>query len=453
MAYQQAITDIISCKPPWLGWQARARSLAAALILGAGIASSAVAAAVSSAAAQEVEWATSASGAGNNVGLGIATDPGGNSYVTGYSSGPARFGAGEANETVLEAGDSTTFFVAKYARDATLLWATSAVGAPFAVGSDIATSPGGDSYVTGYFHGTATFGVGEANETVLEAVADSDIFVAKYAADGSLLWVTSAGGASVDIGFGIATDPIGNSYVTGYFTDTASFGAGEANETALHAVEAGEHFAGFVATYARDGTLLWARSAATGDFSTAIGIATDPRGNSYVIGSFEGTTTFGAGEVNETVLEAVADSDMFVAKYAPDGAFLWATSAGGAGGSFGFSLGIAMDRPGNSYVTGNFHGTATFGAGEANETVLEAVADSDIFVAKYARDGTLQWATSAGGVAGETGGHDVATDPLDNSSYVTGYFSGTVTFGAGEANETVLEAEASSDVFVAKYHP
>ena len=46
----------------------------------------------------------------------------------------------------------------------------------------------------------------------------TDVFVAKYAPDGTLLWATSAGGSSYDdTGRGIATDPRGNSYVTGEF--------------------------------------------------------------------------------------------------------------------------------------------------------------------------------------------------------------------------------------------
>ena len=92
---------------------------------------------------------------------------------------------------------------------------------------------------------------------------------------------------------------------------------------------------------------------------------------------------------------------MFVAKYAPDGTLLWARSAGGIDTDRG--LGIATDRGGNSYVTGRFLLTATFGAGEANETVLTAAGDFDVFVAKYASDGALLWARSAGGTGFDVG--------------------------------------------------
>ena len=42
-----------------------------------------------------------------------------------------------------------------------------------------------------------------------------------------------------------------------------------------------------------------------------------------------------------------------------------------------------MDGAGNSYVTGRFAGSATFGPGETNETTLTSAGAEDIFVAKY----------------------------------------------------------------------
>jgi hypothetical protein len=59
----------------------------------------------------------------------------------------------------------------------------------------------------------------------------------------------------------------------------------------------------------------------------------------------------------------------------------WAKQAGGSDSEWG--EGIAVDGSGNSYVTGYFEGSATFGAGEANETTLESFGGSDIFVASF----------------------------------------------------------------------
>src|SRR3972149_4329281 len=110
----------------------------------------------------------------------------------------------------------------------------------------------------------------------------------------------------------------------------------------------------------------------------------------------------------------------------------WAKRAGGTSFDYNFSGGIAADTSGNSYVTGSFNGSATFGAGETNETTLVSAGESDIFVAKYDSSGMLVWAKRAGGTSHDNG-RGIAVDSSGNS-YVMGIFIGSATFGAGETN-------------------
>ena len=76
---------------------------------------------------------------------------------------------------------------------------------------------------------------------------------------------------------------------------------------------------------------------------------------------------------------------------------VWARQAGGTINDEGF--GIAVDGSGNSYVTGLFEATATFGPGEANETTLTSADGDNVFVAKYDGPGELVWAKRAGGTS------------------------------------------------------
>jgi hypothetical protein len=326
------------------------------------------------------------------------------------------------------------------ARAQALQWATQAGGDSSDEGSAIATSLDGDSYVTGSFEGTATFGEGGPHQTTLAAAGDSDVFVAKYERDGALVWATHAGGiGSGVLGNGIATTELGHSYVTGSFYGTITFGQGEPNETTLTSAGFWDLF---VAKYDRDGAFLWASRASSADTDTGSGVSIIRGGDGYVTGSFHGTATFGQGEPNETT---ITGGGMFVAKYAPDGALLWASQTNGASGS-----GIATTELGDSYVTGGFGGTVIFGQDEPNETTLTSAGSSDVFVAKYDRDGALLWATQAGapGCPGE-GGKGIATNDLGDS-YVTGHFCSGAIFGRGEPYETTLTS-AEGDIFVAKY--
>ncbi len=61
----------------------------------------------------------------------------------------------------------------------------------------------------------------------------------------------------------------------------------------------------------------------------------------------------------------------------------------------------------------------------------------------------LGWAKGTGGTVIDFGS-SIAVDG-SGKSYVTGYFYGTGTFGAGESNETTLTSAGGIDVFVAKY--
>jgi hypothetical protein len=396
-------------------------------------------------------WAKRAGGPNpGDLSLAIAVDGFGNSYVTGQYDLTATFGPGEANETTLQG--QRHLFIAKYDAAGLLLWARQASGFSSSTGHGIAVDNSGNSYVTGWFTSFTTFGPGETNEITLIGAGGQDIFVAKYDADGQLLWVRSAGGSQpLDHGLAIALDELGNSYVTGQFgfdgTD-ATFGAGEINETTLSCAGLLDLF---VAKYDTDGALQWARSAGglAADRGTSIDV--DGSGNSYVTGYFGGPgVIFGPGEDNETILNGMAHDDIFVAKYDPDGSLLWVSEAFGPG-SADWGQGIAVDAAGNSYVTGHIEHVTTFGAGEANQTVLIPAGGLDVFVAMYDPDGALVWARRAGsgGFFGDRG-QGIALDQ-SGGAYVTGFFSATATFGPGEANETVLTSAGIFDAFVARY--
>jgi Beta-propeller repeat len=395
--------------------------------------------------AQRLRWAKQPGGSDFEEGRAIAVDQSGNSYVTGAFEVSATFGLGEVNQTTLVATGASDIFVAKYSSSGALQWAKRAGGTGSGEGFGIRVDGSGNSYVTGSFEGSGTFGLGEANQITLTSDGDFDIFVAKYNSSGALLWAKRAGGTGSDGGSGIAVDGSGNSYVTGSFEGSGTFGLGEANQITL---TSDGDFDIFVAKYNSSGALLWAKRAGGTARDEGSGIAVDGSANSYVTGSFEGSATFGLGEANQITLTSDGDFDIFIAKYNSSGALLWAKRAGGTGSDGG--SGIAVDASGNSYVTGNFSGTATFGFGEANQKTLTSEGDFDIFIAKYNSSGALLWAKRAGGTSLDEG-FGIAVDGSGNS-YVTGYFDGPATFGLGEVNQIVLGSGTGFDIFVAKYN-
>jgi len=268
---------------------------------------------------------------------------------------------------------------------------------------------------------------------------------------GSLVWAKSAGSASDDdYGRGISALSDGSVIVTGWFAGDTTFGnASEGNETVLSSAGSTEIF---IAKYNPDGTLTWAKSAGGTGTDRGYSISTLPDGSAVVTGYFFGTATFGnASEGNETVLLSAGGTDIFIAKYNPDGTLAWAKSAGGGGDEEG--LGISVLSDGSAIVTGDFTSLATFGnASEGNETDLTSAGSYDIFIAKYNPDGTLNWAKSAGR-GGDNYGYGISAIS-EGSAIEIGSLINTGTFGnASEGNETVLTAAGTRDIFITKYNP
>ena len=109
---------------------------------------------------------------------------------------------------------------------------------------------------------------------------------------------------------------------------------------------------------------------------------------------------------------------------------------------------ISAYANGTCAVSGSYQGTATFGPGETNATVLTSDGEDDAFVARYAADGALAWAESAGGTLSDIAFAVSATG--EDALIAAGRFRGTATFGAG-ADAVTYTSPGFCDFFVARY--
>ena len=113
-----------------------------------------------------------------------------------------------------------------------------------------------------------------------------------------------------------------------------------------------------------------------------------------------------------------------------------------AGGTDGESVAaMATDTSGNVYITGSFSGLATFGT-----TNKISRGENDMFVAKYNKNGVLQWVQSAGSLT-EDSGQSVAVDNNGNV-YVIGYYQEEARF----TNSVTITSQGALDIFLVKYN-
>jgi gliding motility-associated-like protein len=185
----------------------------------------------------------------------------------------------------------------------------------------------------------------------------------------------------------------------------------------------------------------WGRNTFGQFTNEAVDVEVDGSGNSYITGYLSGETAF----QTDVVILGGYSGDAYVAKYDQNGTLLWIKTFGGNFSDRSTDLAIAPD--GNVVFTGQFFGTATFGAISLNSPA----SSKDIFVAKLSPSGTVIWAFREGGTDAENA-YGLTVDN-QNNVILTGQFKGTATIAGQVINSAIdpVTTLPSFDFFVSKY--
>ncbi len=339
----------------------------------------------------------------------------------------------------------------KYASDGTPVW-TVPLHPPV---SDPADQPGfavglgadraGNLYTAGIYRDTLILAPDTLAAFPLPDYV-GDVFLASYTSDGVLRWSRRMGGPGTDViaawmdpRGAFAVDGAGNTYLGGFFSQGAVFGEGQPGAVTFPA----DAYA--LASYDASGQLAWVRTAADLGISDNAGpwrLAVDTKGNLFVDWFVLSTGGINTVTVGDTTFTDPGFGGEFLTKLSPDGSILWARQLKSDGNEIISDL--TTDAQGHVYVAGKFDGLSlTLEGEELRKQDLQADKE-DGFVAHYDAEGRLRW---AGHAAGEDFQRiNAIAVSASGDLYVAGEFSQTLHLG-GE----VLEAQAYSDLFVAKY--
>lgn len=241
-------------------------------------------------------------------------------------------------------------------------------------------------------------------------------------------WAQNGNCTTTDNGSAITTDLNGNVYTTGYF-----YGSNLTLGTTT-LVNAGNYDA-FIAKHDNNGNFLWARQIGGPFDEVGNSITSDNSGNTFVCGYYTSNTL----SIGTFTINNLGGTDMFIAKYDPNGNVLWAKSFGD--NMIEEANAITCDGT-NVYATGQFQSnTINFGS-----STLTCNGGADVFVLKYDNNGNELWGKNFG----DTGldiGYGINTSP-GNDIFVTGsYRSSNISF-----NTYTLTNNGGSDYFIACYN-
>jgi hypothetical protein len=227
----------------------------------------------------------------------VAVDSAGSAYITGTFDDTLHFGI-----ITLKANGNHEYFLVKYDSSGNVKWAQQSTNSSEARGNAVTMDAAGYLYTTGYYNGSSVFGPFH-----LPASASNDIFLAKYNASGSIIWIKNASNSS-GTGFALTTDKNYNAYLSGAANSNIIFG----NDT--FKISTGTDPL-ILAKFDSSGNCLCGSIIASGgdDFS---GIVTDLTGNYvYLGGDLEDTVTFGADKIGPAAYTGT--EWMFLAKWQP----------------------------------------------------------------------------------------------------------------------------------------
>jgi hypothetical protein len=283
-------------------------------------------------------------GSGDDFGNGIAVDVYGSAYIGGRTTS-TDFPVNNAYQNK-NRGLNNVFVLKLDPAASNLVFSTYLGGNNDDRGYSIALDSQGSVYIAGA--STSTDFPTSDGAFQRSNRGGIDAFVTKFSSTGAGIYSTLLGGGSDDRAWAIAVDAKGNAYVTG---DTYSDSFPNANAPYQRSRHGG--LEAFVSELNADGTQLPFSTfiGGSGD-DTTNGIALDPFGNIYVVGSTTSDKDFSVPGRSFNTGYNGGKSDIFVAKYSPNGQdLLWTTFLGSHGGDYG--NGIAVDNSGNVYVAGD----------------------------------------------------------------------------------------------------
>jgi Secretion system C-terminal sorting domain/Beta-propeller repeat len=358
------------------------------------------------------QWAHGYGGIRWDEARDMSVDAAGNIYVIGDFESPY-LTLGSITVDNANINGWSDVFVAKFDPNGNVIWAFSAGDIKYDLGRGICLDDSANVYITGSFSETSiTFG----NITLFNTVTNYfNVFVAKLDSSGNTVWAKTYYGDRNDIGGDIATDSLGNVYISGSFSSFfINF-----NPILLFPDSVGIHDI-YIAKLDRNGNTIWAKSFGGWNYDYGTLVLADYSGNGvYLAGDFTSPSiTF---DTITVVNDSAGTTDIYVAKLNASGNVMWAKSFGGS--DYEQVNTLAFDNPVNGaiIIAGSFASSSI--SFDSTTFINYSSGTGDMYFTKLQSNGDVAWATKFGGNDYDEAA-DIAVDASGNI-YATGYFEST----------------------------
>ena len=292
----------------------------------------------------QTRWSKHFGGSSNDSASRLAIDAQGNVILSGYTMAEIDFGGGN-----LPSRGIYDTYLAKFASNGDYLWAKRLGGASSEFGGGVAVDLSGDLFLAGTFYADVDFGAG-----TLPNAGGSDLFVARFDAQGGLVWSRRFGGAGNEGASGIMVHDDGRLAVGGTFDGAMDLGGGTLTSAGGTDV--------FLMGLSGDGGHQWSvRCGGVEPDDGPVALLADSAGNAFAALHFRDSATC----TGSSSLGSAGSMDILMVSVSPGGTLRWVESFGGA--DYDTLGGIALATEG-TVLAGILGGAVDFGAGSSGQS-------------------------------------------------------------------------------------
>ena len=289
-----------------------------------------------------------------------------------------------------------------------VLWGKTLGGTAVDAGTGVGFGSSNEVYVGGHFKGEVDINWGTGSADNRTSAGSEDVFLTKFAVDGSLQWSKTWGGSSNDVANDLVIDS-NDVYIGGYLANTeADYDPGDG--TVMIGGDSGGQggLDSWISKFNVSGDLQWAKNFGANGHDKIEGMSA-VSGNVYATGYKKGL--LGDWDTGPGTIQLGSDNsyDPFTIKLNSSGLTQWAISVGGPS-VIEAGWGVTTDAAGNVYMAGYANGWMDFDPSAGDATMILNGADG--WVAKYTSAGALSTG-NAPLVANPPAGFQVVHGPVD----------------------------------------
>lgn len=297
----------------------------------------------------------------------------------------------------------------------TWAWAKSGTGSAQEFANTSCTDASGNIFMGGSFYSNPL----QMGTVTLNNSGGSDAYVAKYDANGTVLWAQKVGGTGNEAISGVSTDAAGNVYVVGTFNtqflSVPPYSVTNFTNNSTYDV--------FVACYNSNGIIQWIKGYGGAMNESSGGcVYSNTLGSLYIGGNFY-SPSFPVGTTTLTNSDATgAKQDMWLARLTGT-VVTWAKAAGAATSNDGAQQ-LAIDSNNDLYYSGFFYPNSL--TTNIGGTIVTTYGGQDLLVGKYNSAGTPIWVKNWGSTVNSTSdfGGGITID-ANNAIFLGGTTNGT----------------------------